>query len=186
MGFPWRKKWQATPVFLPGKSHGQRNLEGSSQWGCKESDRTDHTHMHVFHKGYIRGERKNGSNQPLWRDWGMVGLRNSRWRFRLWKSIHSPSTSRGTATLKLRTEDIPNKPLDWVRDISAAWSISMMLQWLEGISFSLQELPGRWAAQALALGFGNTQTQVLKVSCLLLVWPLMRLFMLFKLPFASV
>ena len=24
----WRRKWQPTPVFLPGKSHGQRNLEG--------------------------------------------------------------------------------------------------------------------------------------------------------------
>ena len=23
---PWRRKWQSTPVFLPGKSHGQRNL----------------------------------------------------------------------------------------------------------------------------------------------------------------
>jgi len=23
---PWRRKWQTTPVFLPGKSHGQRNL----------------------------------------------------------------------------------------------------------------------------------------------------------------
>ena len=28
----WRRKWQPTPVFLPGKSHGQRNLEGYSPW----------------------------------------------------------------------------------------------------------------------------------------------------------
>ena len=27
---PWRKKWQSTPVFLPGKSHGQRSLVGCS------------------------------------------------------------------------------------------------------------------------------------------------------------
>ena len=27
---PWRREWQATPVFLPGKSHGQRNLAGYS------------------------------------------------------------------------------------------------------------------------------------------------------------
>ena len=27
---PWRRKWQSTPEFLPGKSHGQRSLEGSS------------------------------------------------------------------------------------------------------------------------------------------------------------
>ena len=30
---PWRKKWQPTPVFLPGKSHGQRSLVGYGPWG---------------------------------------------------------------------------------------------------------------------------------------------------------
>ena len=29
----WRRKWQATPVFLPGKFHGQRSLAGYSPWG---------------------------------------------------------------------------------------------------------------------------------------------------------
>ena len=33
---PWRRKWQPSPVFLPGKSHGQRSLAGYSSWGCKE------------------------------------------------------------------------------------------------------------------------------------------------------
>ena len=33
----WRRKWQPTPVFLPGKSHGQRSLVGYSLWGRKES-----------------------------------------------------------------------------------------------------------------------------------------------------
>ena len=33
---PWRKKWQPTPVFLPGKSHGERSLVGYSAWGPKE------------------------------------------------------------------------------------------------------------------------------------------------------
>ena len=37
---PWRRKWQPTPVFLPGKSHGQRNLAGYSPWRHKESDMT--------------------------------------------------------------------------------------------------------------------------------------------------
>ena len=32
---PWRSKWQSTPVFLPGKSHGQRSLVGYSLWGLK-------------------------------------------------------------------------------------------------------------------------------------------------------
>ena len=33
--FPWRMKWQLTPVFLPGKSHGQGSLVGYSPWGQK-------------------------------------------------------------------------------------------------------------------------------------------------------
>ena len=37
---PWRKAWQPTPVFLPGKSHGQRSLAGYSLWGHKELDMT--------------------------------------------------------------------------------------------------------------------------------------------------
>ena len=36
----WSRKWQPTPVFLPGKSHGQRSLEGCTLWSCKESDTT--------------------------------------------------------------------------------------------------------------------------------------------------
>ena len=39
--FPWRRKWQPTPVFLPGESHGQRSLEGYTSRGRKESDRTE-------------------------------------------------------------------------------------------------------------------------------------------------
>ena len=35
---PWRRKWQPIPVFLPGKFHGQRRLEGWSSWGLKELD----------------------------------------------------------------------------------------------------------------------------------------------------
>jgi len=33
---PWRRKWQPTPVFLSGKSRGQRSLVGYSPLGCKE------------------------------------------------------------------------------------------------------------------------------------------------------
>ena len=44
---PWWRKWQPTPVFVPGKSHGQRSLADYSPWGCKESDTTEHTHTHT-------------------------------------------------------------------------------------------------------------------------------------------
>ena len=43
---PWRRKWEPTPVFLPGKSHGQRSLVGSP-WGRKELDMIEHTHTHI-------------------------------------------------------------------------------------------------------------------------------------------
>ena len=32
---PLRRKWQLTPVFLPGESHGWRSLVGYSPWGCR-------------------------------------------------------------------------------------------------------------------------------------------------------
>ena len=38
---PWRRKWQPTPVFMPGESHGQSNLIGYCSWGHKESDMTE-------------------------------------------------------------------------------------------------------------------------------------------------
>ena len=45
--FIWRRKWQPTPVFLPGESHGQRSLAGHGSWGCKELDMTEQTHTHT-------------------------------------------------------------------------------------------------------------------------------------------
>ena len=38
---PWRRERQPTPVFLPGKSHGQQSLAGYSPWGRKETDVTE-------------------------------------------------------------------------------------------------------------------------------------------------
>ena len=38
---PWRREWQPTPVFLPGKFHGQRSLVAYSLWGRKELDTTE-------------------------------------------------------------------------------------------------------------------------------------------------
>ena len=39
----WRRKWQPTPVFLPGESQGQWSLVGCHLWGRTESDTTDVT-----------------------------------------------------------------------------------------------------------------------------------------------
>ena len=42
---PWLL-WHATPVLLPGKSHGWGSLVGCSPWGCWESDTTERLHFH--------------------------------------------------------------------------------------------------------------------------------------------
>ena len=42
-GKNWRRKWQPTPVFLPGESQGQRSLVGCHLWGRTESDTTEAT-----------------------------------------------------------------------------------------------------------------------------------------------
>ena len=43
-----RRKWQPTPVLLPGESHGWKSLVGYNTWGRKESDTTEQLHFH-FH-----------------------------------------------------------------------------------------------------------------------------------------
>ena len=57
---PWRRKWQLTSVFLPGKSHGQRSLVGYSPWVTKSwtelkwlsmhSCTCTHTHICILYK----------------------------------------------------------------------------------------------------------------------------------------
>ena len=39
----WRRKWQPTPVFLPGESQGRGSLVGCCLWGCTELDTTEAT-----------------------------------------------------------------------------------------------------------------------------------------------
>ena len=44
---PWSRKWQPTPVLLPGKSHGQRSLVGYCPCGHKELDTTEQLNLHT-------------------------------------------------------------------------------------------------------------------------------------------
>ena len=55
----WRRKWQPTPVFLPGKFHGQRNLVSYSPWGCIESNMTKQlSGEHAMHSQMQMGPQK--------------------------------------------------------------------------------------------------------------------------------
>ena len=47
---PWRRKWQPTPIFLPGESHGWRSLVGYSSRGHKELDTTEQLHFSLWAK----------------------------------------------------------------------------------------------------------------------------------------
>ena len=47
---PWRRKWQPTPVFLPGESQGRGSLVGCYLWGCTESDTTEATQQQQQHE----------------------------------------------------------------------------------------------------------------------------------------
>ena len=53
----WKRKWQPTPVFLPGESQGQGSLVGCRLWGHTEADMTEATEQQQqqqqYHSGFI-------------------------------------------------------------------------------------------------------------------------------------
>ena len=59
----WRRKWQPTPILLPGKSHGQRRLVGYCPWGRKESVTTERLHFCTVRKKQF-GQSRNKAK--LW------------------------------------------------------------------------------------------------------------------------
>ena len=61
---PWIRKWQSTPVLLPGKSHGQRSLVGYSPWDPKESDTTEWLHFHFHYHNFERLSRPSYFQLP--------------------------------------------------------------------------------------------------------------------------
>ena len=84
---PWRRKWQPTPVFLPGKFHGRRSLAGyNSMWGRKESDMTEQWTLSLFKVKltcsrqpttlnlYVGEEENlpNYSDSPMWLPWAVT------------------------------------------------------------------------------------------------------------------
>ena len=55
----WIRKWQPTPIFLPGKFHRQRNPADYSPWGCKKLDRTGHSYKHIADSHCCTAETNN-------------------------------------------------------------------------------------------------------------------------------
>ena len=78
---PWRRKWQPTPVFLPGEFHEQRSMEGYSPWSRKESEKLKLNLQYFGHLmwranslektlmlGKIEGRRRSGQQRMGWLD----------------------------------------------------------------------------------------------------------------------
>ena len=67
----WRRKWQPTPLFLPGESQGQWSLVGGRLWGCTESVMTEATQQQQQQQQQSVNERKeclktqNGTRPPI-------------------------------------------------------------------------------------------------------------------------
>ena len=62
----WRRQWHPTPVLLPGKSYGQRSLEGCTPWGRWGSDTTERLHF-TFHFHALEKEMATHSSVLAWR-----------------------------------------------------------------------------------------------------------------------
>jgi len=95
---PWRRKWQPIPVFLPGKSHGQRSLVGYSSLGCKRvryhlAAKNNNTHTHTHTHMYIHAHA---------RVWERKRHRKTKWES-FWKYI---SGSMYTSLISIETHAI--------------------------------------------------------------------------------
>ena len=88
---PWRRKWQPTPIFLPGESHGQRSLVGYSPWGHKESDTTERT----AHKSLLEYICFPGTHNSNIRIWNLTVADTARWlpspKFLIFMSLYYSS-----------------------------------------------------------------------------------------------
>ena len=66
---PWRRKWQPTPVFLPGEFYGPRRLAGYSSWGHKESDMTERLSLMITLEKSWEEEEAEECGQPATINW---------------------------------------------------------------------------------------------------------------------
>ena len=75
-GSQWRRKWQPTPVLLPGESHRWRSLVGYSLWGHKESETTEQLHFTHFTHFILYHWRGKWQPTPVFLSGGSHGQRS--------------------------------------------------------------------------------------------------------------
>ena len=76
---PWRREWQSTPVFLPGKSHSQRILAGYNPWGCKRT-------------GHNLGTKATRQQQYMYMEYRICSILHLLFQFNPQNSSYCPRT----------------------------------------------------------------------------------------------
>ena len=99
------EEWHPTPVLLPGKSHGWRNLVGCSPWGCWESDTTERLHFYFSLSCIGEGNGnplqcsclENPRDRGAW--WAAIsGVAQSQTRLKRLSSSSSPKVEKAMAS----------------------------------------------------------------------------------------
>ena len=155
--YSWRRKWQPSPVFLPGESHGHRSLVGYSPWGRKESDMTEHIALTYI---YARLPRWHSGKESAYQSRRYKKCRFSLWVGKIpWRRkwqptlVFLPGESQGNRSLvdyspwgckeSNMTEWLGLHTCTYIsqfhlstnlskgtRATSAFWLLSIMLQWI--------------------------------------------------------
>ena len=133
---PWRRKWQLTPVFLPGEPHGQRRLASYSPWGCKELDTTEraraHTHTHTHtHRMALSDQMLTKAKKDVCRD--------RKREYREAKTIFHAKRDRQTC--RIRTELSL-----FILSSYSLWVLTMLSSWFQSF------LKSRWTLSSHTLG----------------------------------
>ena len=94
---PWSRKWQPPPVFLPGKSHGQRRLVGYNPRGHKELDMTEQFSMHT-RQGIVFPNAKEKINLQsqcrfIWNSGFTCSVSNEEWWIDIFDFTQGPILS---------------------------------------------------------------------------------------------
>ena len=141
---PWRRKWQPTPVFLHGKSHGQKSMECYSSWGCK---RVGHD---LASKQQHQQRRENKRRKGLEQfnvDYDAISTSISRWWtasiFQNLLMISSCSRigislrqSVSTSALETFWKILHLNSIQWIAKVMFSWVIQYgFLQLMESISY---------------------------------------------------
>ena len=188
----WRRKWQPTPVFLPGESNRQRSLVGYSPQGCKESNTAEQ--LTLSHQGWgqwewkcsqkgnqphhsLRMDRRGGQTEvcpaPVFscsrkhKHWSRCSYPSwERWKEREWRNGSHPPVSPSPCSSRVVT-----------------WSLGKLWSWPMGLQLSCtarKERAGVWHLRLVPMQGPSWSRQASRVTptrfqqclcCLQAVWP---------------